>query len=60
MSHSVHIESETVLLPPIPTPTQLQAALADLWLVGPLRYQHVNFLKREMESFAEVQNTLFN
>ena len=32
----------------------------ELWPVGPLRTQHVNFQKREIESFAEVQNILLN
>ena len=49
-------------MPPTPTPTPLLSVAlpGELWPVGPLRTQHVNFLEREMESFAEVQNTLLN
>ena len=51
-----------IIMPPTPTPTPLLSVAlpGELWPVGPLRTQHVNFLEREMESFAEVQNTLLN
>ena len=58
---NVHIESERMqIMPPTPTPTPLLyvALPGELWPVGPLRTQHVNFLEREMESCAEVQNIL--
>ena len=44
----------------MPTPLLSVALPGELWPVGPLRTQHVNFLEREMESFAEVQNILLN
>ena len=51
-----------IIMPPTPTPTPLLSVAlpGELWPVGPLRTQHVNFLEREMESFAEVQNILLN
>ena len=51
-----------IIMPPTPTPTPLLSVAlpGELWPVGPLRTQHVNFLEREMQSFAEVQNTLLN
>ena len=58
MNHVGNIESETIMTP-TPTPTPLLLAW-ELWPVGPLRTQHVNFWEREMESFIEVQDTLLN
>ena len=52
MNHVINIESETIIMPPTPTPTPLLSVAlpGELWPVGPLRTQHVNFLEKEMKS----------